>query len=124
MSAIAQTQHRISVVRKAVLPLFLLSGAAGLVYEVTWTRAFGVVFGNTIFAVSTVLTAFMLGMAAGSWLFGRIADRSLRPLRLFALLEIGIGLYAFAFATILTTVDVFYSWFFQSFHPSFYPLSL
>jgi len=124
VSAIAQTQRRISVVRKAVLPLFLLSGAAGLVYEVTWTRAFGVVFGNTIFAVSTVLTAFMFGMAAGSWLFGSIADKSLRPLRLFALLEIGIGLYAFAFATILTTVDVFYSWFFQSFHPSFYPLSL
>ena len=124
MSAIAQTQRRISVVRKAVLPLFLLSGAAGLVYEVTWTRSFGVVFGNTIFAVSTVLTAFMFGMATGSWLFGSIADRSLRPLRLFALLEIGIGLYAFAFATILTTVDVFYSWFFQSFHPSFYPLSL
>ncbi|MCP4613678.1 MAG: hypothetical protein GY845_33730 [Planctomycetes bacterium] len=106
------------------MPLFLLSGAAGLVYEVTWTRAFGVVFGNTIFAVSTVLTAFMFGMAAGSWLFGSIADRSHRPLRLFALLEIGIGLYAFAFAIILTTVDVFYSWFFQSFHPSFYPLSL
>jgi spermidine synthase len=124
VSAITQTQRRISVVRKAVLPLFLLSGAAGLVYEVTWTRAFGVVFGNTIFAVSTVLTAFMFGMAAGSWLFGRISDRSHQPLRLFALLEIGIGLYAFAFATILTTVDVFYSWFFQSFHPSFYPLSL
>jgi len=106
------------------LPLFLLSGAAGLIYEVTWTRAFGVVFGNTIFAVSTVLTAFMLGMAAGSWLFGSIADRSHRPLRLFALLEIGIGLYAFAFAAILTMVDVFYSWFFRSFHPSFYPLSL
>jgi len=116
--------RRISVVRKAVLPLFLLSGAAGLVYEVTWTRAFGVVFGNTIFAVSTVLTAFMLGMAAGSRLFGSIADRSLRSLRLFALLEVGIGLYAFAFASILTTVDLFYSWFYQSFHPSFYPLSL
>ena len=80
------------LVRKAVLPLFLVSGAAGLVYEVTWIRAFGVVFGNTIFAVSTVLTAFMFGMAAGSWLFGRIADKSHRPLRLFALLEIGIVL--------------------------------
>jgi spermidine synthase len=124
VNAIAQSQSSISVVRKAVLPLFLLSGAAGLVYEVTWTRAFGVVFGNTIFAVSTVLTAFMLGMAAGSWLFGRIADRSLRPLRLFALLETGIGLYAFSFGLILTTVDLFYSWFYQSFHPSFYPLSL
>jgi spermidine synthase len=121
---IAQTQRRISVVRKAVLPLFLVSGAAGLVYEVTWTRALGVVFGNTVFAVSTVLTAFMLGMAGGSWLFGRIADRSLRPLKLFALLEVGIGIYAFAFPTILAMTDLFYLWFFRSFHPSFYPLSL
>ncbi len=112
------------MVRKAVLPLFLVSGAAGLVYEVTWTRAFGVVFGNTIFAVSTVLTAFMLGLAGGSWLFGRIADRSSRPLKLYALLEVGIGIYAFAFPTILSTTDLFYRWFFQSFHLSFYPLSL
>jgi spermidine synthase len=113
----------IPVVRKAVLPLFLVSGAAGLVYEVTWTRAFGVVFGNTVFAVSTVLTVFMLGLAVGSWLFGRIADRSSRHLKLFALLEVGIGVYALAFPTILATTDIFYRWFFQSFHPSFYPLT-
>ncbi|MFH1883064.1 MAG: fused MFS/spermidine synthase [Planctomycetota bacterium] len=123
MRTIAQAQGGIPVVRKAVLPLFLVSGAAGLVYEVTWTRAFGVVFGNTVFAVSTVLTAFMLGLAGGSWLFGRIADRSSRPLKLYALLEVGIGVYAFAFPTILATTDLFYRWFFQSFHPSFYPLT-
>ena len=123
MRTIAQTQGGIAVVRKAVLLLFLVSGAAGLVYEVTWTRAFGVVFGNTVFAVSTVLTSFMLGLAGGSWLFGRIADRSSRPLKLFALLEVGIGVYAFAFPTILATTDLFYRWFFQSFHPSLYPLT-
>ena len=123
MKTIAQTQGGISVVRKAVLPLFLVSGAAGLVYEVTWTRAFGVVFGNTVFAVSTVLTAFMLGLAGGSWMFGRIADRSSRPLKLYALLEVGIGVYALAFPTILATTDLFYRWFFQSFHPGFYPLT-
>jgi spermidine synthase len=107
-----------------VLPLFLISGAAGLVYEVTWTRAFGVVFGNTIFAVSTVLSAFMLGLAGGSWVFGRRADRSERPLRLFGLLEIGIGAYGIAFPIILACVDVFYSSFFRSFNPGFYSLSL
>jgi len=68
-----------------------------LVYEVTWTRAFGVVFGNTVFAVSTVLTAFMLGLALGSWFFGRIADRSSRPLLLYALLELAVGAYVFIF---------------------------
>jgi spermidine synthase len=61
---------RISAVRKAVLPLFLISGTAGLIYEVTWARAFGVVCGNTVFAISTVLTVFMLGLVVGSWLFG------------------------------------------------------
>ncbi len=90
----------------------------------TWTRAFGAVFGNTIFAVSTVLTAFMLGLALGSWLFGRIADRSTRPLMLYALLELIIGAYAFGSPAILATTDVFYRWFFRSYHPGFYPLSL
>ncbi|MHC4751423.1 MAG: fused MFS/spermidine synthase [Planctomycetota bacterium] len=124
MRTIADTRHRISVVRKAVLPLFLVSGAAGLIYEVTWTRTFGVVFGNTVFAVSTVLTAFMLGLALGSWLFGKIADRSSRPLRLYALLEVGIGAYVLGLPAILRATDIFYGWFFRSFHPGFYPLSL
>jgi len=115
---------RISAVRKAVLPLFLISGTAGLIYEVTWTRAFGVVFGNTVFAVSTVLTAFMLGLAVGSWLFGKISDKSSQPLKLFALLELGIGAYALVFPMVLAATDVLYLWFYRSFHPGFYPLSL
>jgi spermidine synthase len=113
-----------SVVRKAVLLLFFISGAAGLIYEVTWTRAFGLVFGNTVFAVSTVLAAFMLGLALGSWLFGRIADRSHRPLRLYAILEVGVGAYAFFFPKILAMTDLVYLWFFRSFAPGFYTLSL
>ena len=124
MRAVAASKGRISAVRGIVLPLFLVSGAAGLVYEVTWTRAFGVVFGNTVFAVSTVLTAFMLGLAVGSWLFGKVGDRSSHPLKLYALLELGIGAYAFAFPTLLGVTDIFYSWFFRSFNPPFYPLSL
>ncbi|UCG60096.1 MAG: fused MFS/spermidine synthase [Phycisphaerales bacterium] len=110
--------------RKAVLPLFLVSGATGLIYEVAWTRAFGVVFGNTVLAVSTVLTAFMLGLAIGSWLFGRIADRTSRPLKLYALLELIIGAYALAFPGILGQTDALYLWFFRSYHPGFYSLSL
>jgi spermidine synthase len=66
----------------------------------------------------------MLGMALGSWFFGRLADQCTRPLRLFALLELLIGIYAIVFPTIMATTDVFYLWFFRSFHPSFYPLSL
>jgi spermidine synthase len=124
VKTITQKQRRISVVRKLVLPLFLVSGTAGLIYEVAWARALGVVFGNTIYAASTVLTTFMLGLALGSWFFGRLADRCVRPLRLFALLELLIGIYAIAFPTIMAATDIFYLWFFRSFHPGFYPLSL
>ena len=124
MRTISERQLRTSAVRKAVLPLFLVSGAAGLIYEITWTRIFGEVFGNTVFAVSTVLTAFMLGLALGSWLLGGIADRIARPLKLYAFLELAVGLYALVFPSILSATDVVYRWFYQSFHPGFYPLSL
>jgi len=77
-----------------VLVVFFVSGAAGLAYEVVWTRQLTLVFGVTTYAVSTVLACFMAGLALGSWLFGRVADRRDDPLRVYALLEVGIGLYA------------------------------
>ena len=51
---------------------FFLSGAARLVYEIVWTRMLGLVFGHTIFAVTTVLAAFMAGLALGEAAVGRI----------------------------------------------------
>ena len=123
MRTISGSQHSLSVVRYMVLPLFLVSGTVGLVYKVVWTRIFGDVFGNTVFSMSTVLTAFMLGLAIGSWLLGRIADRIARPLKLYALLELAIGAYALAFPSILAATDIFYGWLYRSFHPGFYPPS-
>ena len=77
--------------------LFLLSGACGLVYQVLWARMLIVVFGATLPAVSTVLSAFMAGLALGSFCFGRRIDRVRRPLLVFAALEAGVGLFAFLF---------------------------
>jgi spermidine synthase len=54
---------------------FILSGATGLIYEVLWARMLGLVFGATTLAVSTVLAAFMSGLALGSALAGRVASR-------------------------------------------------
>lgn len=82
--------------RLVVLVLFFLSGACGLVYEVVWTRHLSLVFGITVFATSAVLAAFMGGLALGSYLVGRWIDRHANPLRVYALLEAGIGLYALA----------------------------
>ena len=74
--------------------IFFASGATGLVYEVIWVRLTGLVFGNTSFSIATVLGAFMAGLALGSWLLGRLADRYERPLRMYGLLEVLIGVSA------------------------------
>ena len=73
---------------------FFISGAAGLVYEVLWVRMIDKVIGSAPFAVATVLTVFMGGLALGSYLAGRIIDRfTSRPalLALYGKLEAGIG---------------------------------
>lgn len=72
---------------------FFLSGAAALVLQVLWTRMLGHVFGATALAVSTTLTAFMMGLALGAFLGGRWAPRLKQPLVVFALLETSVGLY-------------------------------
>ncbi|MFZ0391559.1 MAG: fused MFS/spermidine synthase, partial [Calditrichia bacterium] len=82
------------VFRFLILLLFLISGFTGLVYEVVWTRIFGLVFGNTTLAISTVLSAYMFGLAAGSRYLGRIAGRSRNHLKMYALLEGGVGIFA------------------------------
>lgn len=88
--------------RVAVLPLaFLVSGCAALVYQVLWTRWMSLVIGSTTFAVSAVLAAFMAGLALGSRIFGRLADRVRRPLRLYAALEAGLAASAFLLPEIL-----------------------
>ena len=74
--------------RWPILAIFILSGAAGLIYEVVWARQLVLVFGNTTQAVSAILTGFFGGIAIGSVVGGRIADRVRRPLRMYGLLEL------------------------------------
>ena len=86
--------------QKALLVLFFFSGVSSLVYQVVWARMLTVVFGTTLLATSTVLSAFMAGLALGSWVLGRYIDRCKHPLRIFAALEVGIGLFALFFPSI------------------------
>ena len=78
--------------RRSVLVylVFILSGAAGLIYEVVWARQLVLVFGNTTQAVSAILTGFFGGMAIGAFGGGRLADRVKSPLRLYGVLEIAL----------------------------------
>src|SRR6185295_14318638 len=84
----------------ATLALFLLSGATSLVYEVLWLRQLILIFGSTLFATSTVLAAFMGGLALGAHAAGRLLrGRRASPLVVYGLLELGIGLYALGVPT-------------------------
>lgn len=75
--------------------LFFLSGSAALIYQVVWVRSFSLVFGGSHLAVTTVLTVFMGGLALGSYLIGRYANRfSASPLKVYGWIEIGIALSA------------------------------
>jgi spermidine synthase len=80
--------------KSLILALFFISGFTGLVYEIIWTRIFGLILGNTTLAISTVLAAFMLGLALGGRKFGKTGDRLKNHLRTYALLELGVGISA------------------------------
>src|SRR2546427_2072212 len=84
---------------------FILSGATGLIYEVLWARMLGLVFGATTPAVSTVLAAFMGGLALGSALAGRLGGRIRRPVRVYGLLEMSVALYAVAVPFLFSLID-------------------
>ncbi len=77
--------------RPAVFALFYLSGIAGLIYQVLWLRRLSMVFGVTVYAASTVLAAFMAGLAIGSALSSRVLRRGVAPLAAFGIAEILIG---------------------------------
>jgi len=81
---------------KSIFFIFFLSGMSGLIYEVVWLRILIRVLGCTVYATSTILGAFMAGLALGSYIFGKYTDRSSHLLRLYAFLELGVALSAFA----------------------------
>src|SRR5690349_8190991 len=72
---------------------FFVSGALGLMYEVVWLRMLGLIFGHTVYAITTVLAAFMAGLALGSFVFARLSPRIRDLIRAYGLLEIAIGVY-------------------------------
>lgn len=88
---------------------FFFSGATGLIYQVLWTRRLTLTFGHTVLAVSTVLTAFMAGLALGSVVAGRWSDRAGGSfLKVYGYLEGFIGLWAFLTLPLLRLVENIY----------------
>src|SRR5690349_10129305 len=71
--------------------LFFGSGCAALIYEVVWFQLLTLNVGSSAISLGLVLGTFMAGMCAGSLLLPRYINRSQHPLRVYALLEAGIG---------------------------------
>jgi spermidine synthase len=91
--------------RRVFVLCYAASGAAALVYEVTWTRLLTLQLGHTVAAASTVLAAFMGGLAVGAWLAGSFDSRDDGPragLRVYASLEIIVAVCALLLPLALT----------------------
>src|SRR6187455_798009 len=85
---------------------FFLSGASGLIYQITWVRQFGNVFGNTVHSASIVVAVFMLGLGVGSCVAGLWADRQTnhepaRLVRSYAWAEAALAALGLALSLVL-----------------------
>ena len=102
-----------AVIEKWILLLFFFSGTCGLIYQTAWTRLLNQIYGSTVYAVSTILAAFMAGLAIGSYFLGRVIDVRKNPIRFYAFLELGIGLFALISPLLLGNLNPVYVWVYQ-----------
>jgi spermidine synthase len=75
-----------------MLALFVGSGCAALIYEVVWFQMLQLSLGSSAVSLGVLLGTFMGGMCLGSWLFPKKVDAKHHPLKVYAYLEIGIGI--------------------------------
>ena len=68
-----------------------LSGFVALTYEIAWTRYLALVVGSSVYSFAEMLAAFIVGIAAGSWLVSGRPARRVDPARLLGLAELGAG---------------------------------
>jgi spermidine synthase len=91
------------------IPVFLLlSGFCALIYQTVWLREFRLIFGSSTAATAAVLGVFMGGLGAGSAYFGKRIERSARPLKYYATLEVLIAISAAITPLILWLARSFY----------------
>ncbi len=77
-----------------LLLLFAASGCAALIYEVVWLQLLQLVVGSSAVSIAVLLTAYMGGLCAGSYLLPRVVSPRHHPLRVYAFIELGIGVLA------------------------------
>jgi len=97
--------------------LFFLSGASSLVIESIFGRLLSYTFGNTAHAASTVLAAFLGGLALGAFCIGIWVDRRPPSLWIYGALEAMVGIYAIFIPKFFALLTVAYVRLCQSYHP-------
>jgi spermidine synthase len=95
--------------------LFVLSGAAGLIYEATWTRYLGLFVGHDAYAQIIVLVIFLGGMSAGAAAVSRRSHRLRQPLYGYVAVEFAVGLIGLYFHDAFRATT---SWAYASIYPS------
>ena len=76
----------------ALLGLFVGSGCSALIYEIVWLQQLGLVLGATSVSLAILLTSFMGGMCLGSLALPQLVSAARHPLRVYAALELLIGI--------------------------------
>ncbi|MHC4661249.1 MAG: fused MFS/spermidine synthase [Planctomycetota bacterium] len=87
--------------RLIALLLAFTSGIAALIEELAFFNMLEIGLGATHITLAAITTAFLGGLALGSFLGGRFADRIKRPLFFYGLIEIVIGVSVFVVALVL-----------------------
>src|SRR3954468_17260872 len=94
-----------------LLLLFVGSGAAALIYEIVWFQMLELYVGSSAVSVGVLLATFMGGMCLGSLFLPRMIPRTEHPLRVYALLELGIGVIGLVLLVVMPLVGrVYTSW--------------
>jgi spermidine synthase len=89
--------------------LFSAGGCAALTYEIVWLQLLQLVIGASGVSIGLLLAAFMGGMSLGSFLLPRVVPRRFHPLRIYALLELGVGIFGVFLLFAMPSIGTFYS---------------
>jgi spermidine synthase len=84
--------------------LFLVSGCAGLIYEIVWVRLLELYFGVTMVSITLIVAAYMGGLGLGSLAGGRMAIKLKSVLFTYAIVEIGVGIFGLFSPLLITGV--------------------
>lgn len=94
-----------------MLVLFAGSGCSALIYEIVWFQLLSLAIGATAVSIGVLLATFMGGLCLGSYLLPRLfgpGKRDVHPLRLYAYIELGIGLLGLVVLGLIPLIDQFY----------------